>query len=538
MRVRRFFASLLLVSAGAWAQTPTSCVACHSSDMFDEERRAIVTQVHDDIHAEQGLSCHDCHGGNPDPALADDPGAMDPAFAKNPYRGVPSRAEIPDFCGRCHSSPDIMNRFRPGMRVDQVQEYWTSRHGILLKKGDEKVATCTDCHGVHGIRPAADPRSPVYPTKVAETCSVCHSDGKRMEGRLPTDQFAKWQKSVHASSMFAKGDVSAPTCNDCHGNHGATPPGIASVAFVCGNCHGREAELFRASVKHEGFGRHIEMLGTVDESCASCHDGVPKRGPKVERLADCTTCHDNHGIVRPTIALLAPLPSAPCAFCHERNGPMAEDLSEPKKNRERYTETRDELLARAKASGITEDQELFDWLVARAKELPTHTIAGEVTEDGKPILRPEFARLFDKFRIGRTDEVFRRCNDCHMDPDAPGLRTAAALLTKMHSLTAATARAERVLLAAKRGGVEARKAEEELDGAVDSQIALEVLVHTFSAEGEFGKKHDEGMKHAAAALDAGQKSLAELSFRRRGLAISLVFIALFLVGLGWKIRQL
>ena len=57
-----------------------------------------------DVHSQVGLSCHDCHGGNPDPKLGDDiGGAMDPKYKPNPYVGAPKRQDIPDFCGRCHS---------------------------------------------------------------------------------------------------------------------------------------------------------------------------------------------------------------------------------------------------------------------------------------------------------------------------------------------------------------------------------------------------------------------------------------------------
>ena len=43
---------------------------------------------------------------------------------------------------------------------------------------------------------------------------------------LPCDEYAKWRKSVHGKALLDKGDLSAPTCNNCHGNHGAAPPQI------------------------------------------------------------------------------------------------------------------------------------------------------------------------------------------------------------------------------------------------------------------------------------------------------------------------
>ncbi|RPH55952.1 hypothetical protein EHM82_04320, partial [bacterium] len=74
-------------SAAAAPPARTSCTACHAdTEMFDEETARIVAAFRGDVHASVGLSCHDCHGGNPDPDLADDPSAMDPDFARNPYR--------------------------------------------------------------------------------------------------------------------------------------------------------------------------------------------------------------------------------------------------------------------------------------------------------------------------------------------------------------------------------------------------------------------------------------------------------------------
>lgn len=559
-------ALLLLGSAPVLgAPAATSCTACHSDPgMFEGDALEIPAAFGHDVHGQVGLSCHDCHGGNPDPALREDPSAMDPGFAPNPYRGVPSRGDIPAFCGRCHSDPAYMRRFRPDLRVDQEREYRTSHHGTALARGDTRVATCVDCHGVHGIRRISDPDSPVYPKRVAETCRACHGDPKRMAGYtladgrpLPVDQYAHWRQSVHARALLERDDLSAPTCNDCHGNHGATPPGVDSVAFVCGQCHGREAELFRASVKQTGFEEHNALLASAGpESCAACHSAPePQAARRLTRFTECATCHSNHAVVRPSLAMLGSLPATPCAFCHEGSGPLANDVLEPESGRERYRQMRDGLLAAAGRQGLKGDAR-FDWLVDQALALPTHTLPAR--DEGSGGLRPEFERLFTKFRIGKTTFTYDdpvagkpvrsavvRCTDCHgaepaLGSDPVGYRTAGELLGRMQELTALTARAERILLAARRGGVETRKALSEVDSAVDAQIELEVLVHTFASDPKsaFSQKHEEGVRHARAALAAGQDALGELGFRRKGLAVSLGLIVMVLIGLAFKIREI
>ncbi len=537
------------------ASPATSCVTCHSNaDVFDEEALSITRGHAKDIHAESGLSCHDCHGGNPDPALAEDMEAMDEAYASNPYVGAPAKGQIPAFCGRCHSSIDYMRKYNPAARVDQVEEYWTSQHGKALRGGSDRAATCVDCHGVHGIRAVESQESSVFPTKVAETCSRCHSNAETMEGvldplgrQIPVDQHAKWTRSVHANAMFVKGDLTAPTCNDCHGNHGAAPPGVTSVGYICGNCHGRETVLFRESVKAEAFENHNEYLAD-SSGCSDCHDD--KDAVTLRKFTECVVCHENHAVVRPTSAIFADLPETPCVICHEGGGELAEFFAEPEVTRSRYEAARDGLLSKAASDGLAGEQ-LYDWMVDESLRLSNHRQLGADDLEAPAALRPEFRNLFEKFRIGKTHYTYddpitgapvsvriRNCGTCHTSMDSAGRVVANQLLSDLNDLSGAIAVGERTLLFAQRGGVEVRKAREAIEQAVDSAIELEVLVHTFSHEEAFAEKKAEGLVFAEEALTAGKESLAEIEYRHKGLYISLLLIAVVLVALALKIRQL
>ncbi len=64
---------------------------------------------------------------------------------------------------------------------------------------------------------------------------------------IKTDQFANYEQRVHHDALAVRGDLSAPTCTTCHGNHGATPPGVANVPNVCSNCHVFQAQMFATS---------------------------------------------------------------------------------------------------------------------------------------------------------------------------------------------------------------------------------------------------------------------------------------------------
>ncbi len=159
-----------------------------------------------------------------------------------------------------------------------------------MAKGETRVATCSDCHGAHGVRAAKDAASPLAPTHVAVTCSRCHSDQARLDFFNLPDVPDDWNHSVHAAAMRG-GDLSAPTCTTCHSNHGALPADVARLDEVCWQCHVREADLYKASPKKKIF------------------DDNENHG--------CVTCHEEHRILKPTDADVSIKGSAICATCHD-----------------------------------------------------------------------------------------------------------------------------------------------------------------------------------------------------------------------------
>jgi predicted CXXCH cytochrome family protein len=277
------FSVLALLPWPAFAQK-NSCIECHSG--LEAELKAPAVNFAQDIHQQFGLTCKDCHGGNP--AQVDEDKAKDKSF-----KGAPKRTQIPEFCASCHGNSAYMRTYNPRLRVDQLSQYETSKHGQLLKKGDAKVAVCTDCHGVHGIQTAKFPKSATFPWNIPQTCGRCHGDAGYMKPYgIPTDQLVKYKESVHAQALFEKKDMSAPTCNSCHGNHGAFPPEVKSIGSVCRQCHPSTGELFAKSPHKKAF----------DEMGQS----------------ECEACHGNHKIERPTTAMLGTADKAVCAQCHDK----------------------------------------------------------------------------------------------------------------------------------------------------------------------------------------------------------------------------
>lgn len=275
-------AVLLLGPAAAYAQK-NSCLDCHAK--LDDALKVAPETIRGDVHIQFGLSCVDCHGGD---ASLDDERSMGKGF-----KGSPKRAQIPGFCARCHSDAAVMRTFNPGLRVDQLSQYETSKHGRLLKKGDTQVAVCTDCHGVHGIQTAKFPKSPTFAWNIPQTCGKCHADAELMKGYgIKTDQLAQYKESVHAQALFDKKDMSAPACNDCHGNHGAVPPEVKSIASVCRQCHPSTGELFSKSPHKKAF----EEIGQ----------------------SECEACHGNHRILRPATDMIGTGEKSVCIQCHDQ----------------------------------------------------------------------------------------------------------------------------------------------------------------------------------------------------------------------------
>ena len=252
-----------------------------------------LKEVVEDVHFRSGLSCAGCHGGDPTADFGHD-------FVKEwPEKDrQKNRAWVVQFCARCHSDPKMMHDFNPSLPTDQLAKFKDSPHGhTLLEQHDDRAPSCVSCHGVHGIRPAKDPQSKVYAQRVPETCGACHADPKIMTGftradgsPLPTTQLAEYRDSVHGRALLVRGDLGAPACNTCHGNHAASPPGVAQVSRSCSLCHSANASLFDGSKHKHAFDQH--------------------------NWPECGQCHSNHAIAKTHDSMLGTGPGQLCGDCH------------------------------------------------------------------------------------------------------------------------------------------------------------------------------------------------------------------------------
>ncbi len=138
-------------------KVPDTCGMCHN-EVADQFR----TSVHGQALAKgitQAPVCTDCHGEH---SILKPSNAASPVHAEN----------IRDTCGNCHGNVKLSRRF--GLPTDRVVSFDASFHGLAAKEGNETVANCSSCHGVHNILPSSDPRSTINAKNLAVTCGKCH----------------------------------------------------------------------------------------------------------------------------------------------------------------------------------------------------------------------------------------------------------------------------------------------------------------------------------------------------------------------------
>jgi cytochrome b subunit of formate dehydrogenase len=286
-----------------------SCVDCHKDvkSLAHESRPQRVTcaECHADaqeawsrsIHAKDGklgqtaaATCEDCHGDVHQIAGSDDP--------KSPVNHV----NIPATCGRCHGQKFLMES--NGESAQPFISYQSSVHGRAVANGSQKAAVCTDCHGVHEILPASDPKSPISKFAVASTCGKCHVDVANT-----------FNVSIHGQAL-TRGNALAPTCTDCHGIHSIKPhtdpnSPVAEKNLsrdICARCH----EGVRLS---QEFG----VPGNRVTSYFDSYHGLASEGGSVV-AANCSSCHGVHDILPssdPRSTINRANLDATCGKCHK-----------------------------------------------------------------------------------------------------------------------------------------------------------------------------------------------------------------------------
>jgi formate dehydrogenase gamma subunit len=184
------------------------------------------------------------------------------------------------MCMSCHrDSAAVAGKTLLGAKF--IQSYEKSIHGqALLQRGKAAAANCVDCHGSHQMNRAISESSLVNKMNVPHTCAKCHDK-----------QAHEFDVSVHAASL-AKGNIDAPSCTDCHGEHDIlkhddpnSPVSERNLSQqLCGTCH----SSVRLSKK---YGISTGQF----KSFADSYHGLSVRGGALE-VVNCASCHGAHDI--------------------------------------------------------------------------------------------------------------------------------------------------------------------------------------------------------------------------------------------------
>ena len=113
---------------------------------------------------------------------------------------------------------------------------------------------------------------------------------------------AHYMDSIHGQKLMKQGLLVAPSCNDCHGDHGIkravdrdSPVNKSNVAKTCGKCHYKIEETYMKSV-------HGQLLAKGD-----------KDGPV------CTDCHTAHEVELPSNGHFKMASDQRCGKCHQES---------------------------------------------------------------------------------------------------------------------------------------------------------------------------------------------------------------------------
>ncbi len=249
---------------------PVHCGDCHEkeADEYKSHGRLAIGDNHPDLPA-----CWDCHGTHDIVAISNPRSRVDPA-------------NLAGTCQRCHTDVNIVKR-HDVLRDAPIKTYQNSVHGEPTKIGLSALATCIDCHAAvneegnrtaHRILSPVNDKSPIYHFNIPQTCGGCH--------RAQTKDYLR---GIHGQALL-RGEVEAPVCTTCHGEHGIvkkddprSPVNPAHIAEqTCAPCH-------ESAVLNQKYGLPGGRLASYIDSY---HGLKSKAGDTT--VANCASCHREH----------------------------------------------------------------------------------------------------------------------------------------------------------------------------------------------------------------------------------------------------
>jgi hypothetical protein len=315
------------------------CMTCHSRQLSMKMKNGETLSVlvnesalRDSVHGK--LKCTECHAGF--------------SMTQHPMKVYSSKRaysiEKSANCWKCHE--------------EAYKDYEVSVHLDMLKKGNAKAPTCTDCHRDHTVLSTKKHRDIGI-----SSCNKCHSNMN-----------SSYEASMHGKA-WRKGVQNAPTCASCHNAHNVESTMTTKIKDGCLKCHQQTAKVHNSWLKNPpvtlpSFAEaHFDVV-----SCAACHS------PSAARAVYLSIYDRKTGKPLPEEELLKTL------------------------------ETDSESLMQkidANADGSVDAKEIWDLFAILYKKDTTTFFMGKM----------DVATAADAHLIGAKTEATRDCEKCH-HPDA------------------------------------------------------------------------------------------------------------------------
>ena len=443
-------------------QNRDNCLACHQTGVGGAPK---VPASHAGRTSDMCRGCHQ-------PAA---PAAGQvPQILPTPVAHTSPTSPNSNSCVTCHTS-------QAGNLNTPVKEWQSSIHA-------ERNVTCVNCHGGDATKSLKeDAHSPKAgyigkPKRVdiPALCASCHANVDQMrQYDVPTDQWAKYQESVHGKNL-AQGDTKVATCFTCHDGHSTRKTNDPTahvyplnVPGLCASCHADTVLMDPYHIPTNQYDLYVKSV-----------HGVALLTNQDLRAPSCATCHGTHGAVPPGIDEIANV----CGSCH--------------------TATQTYYLKSIHASNTP------------------GTPKCETCHGQHDVATP-------------TDDMFigtgtRQCGSCH----AATSSQASAVKALYDSITTSAKVVDNAQVALKRAaGVALIVAPEEvkLSGAHTSLITARAAQHTLDQAVVKGSTDQAEAKAKEVIADAN-KAMDDSVFRREWMALGLAIMALAIVSL-WIIRR-
>jgi hypothetical protein len=298
---------------------------------------------------------------------------------------------------------------------------------------------------------------------------------------LPTDQYAKYQESIHGIRL-AEGDNNVATCYDCHGGHmvlKANDPASsvypANVPLMCADCHADEELMAPYNIPTNQFSLYQDSV-----------HGHALLDEQDFRAPNCATCHGTHGAAPPGFEEVANV----CGSCHSA--------------------TQDHYVTSPHGQG--------DELAPKC-----------VSCHGRYDVFEPTVELY----LGSQE---RHCGECHSEDSEPG-QVAQTLYTNLSSAAEAYEEAEAPIESARQVGMLVSPMEGQLREANTDLISAEAVQHTLAVEA-VAEHTDRVVEISEEVTASAEAAIAQSVFRRRAMVIAVAAIALTIVALYMLKREL